>query len=179
MKPCSGAAICFYSNRSGFFCLLPRLHKSTLLYFLGRSAPLPRSCSWNALFIERNLQKPQILRGNKTNKGHSFRNGVPFKWSKQKSVCGISVVKREIAAVFHCGDFHFGGPNRDRTDDLTDANQPLKLFPSISARFYPFSLRPSSSLDLLGHTVSVWSGAVCGMFCGQKRSPALAGAFRR
>ena len=23
------------------------------------------------------------------------------------------------------GDFHFGGPNRDRTDDLTDANRTL------------------------------------------------------
>ena len=37
--------------------------------------------------------------GTVNNKGHSFRKGVPFKWSKQKSVCGISVVKREIAVV--------------------------------------------------------------------------------
>ena len=72
-----------------------------------------------------------------------------------------------------------GGPDGIRTHDLSDANQPPKLFSSISGRFYPFSLRPSSSLDLLGHTVSVWSGAVCGRFCGQKRSPALAGVFRR
>ena len=26
---------------------------------------------------------------------------------------------------FYHGDFHFGGPNRDRTDDLTDANRTL------------------------------------------------------
>ena len=32
-------------------------------------------------------------------KGTPSEKGVPFKWSKQKSVCGISVVKREIAAV--------------------------------------------------------------------------------
>ena len=73
------------------------------------------------------------------NKGHSFRKGVPFKWLKPKPVCGISVVKREIAAVFHCGDFHFGGPNRDRTDDLTDANRTLS---QLSYRpIYCFSRR--------------------------------------
>ena len=32
-------------------------------------------------------------------KGTPSEKGVPFKWSKQKSVCGISVVKREIAVV--------------------------------------------------------------------------------
>ena len=57
--------------------------------------------------------------------GQFFSKGVSFKWSKQKFVCGKIMVKREIAAVFHCGDFHFGGPNRDRTDDLTDANRTL------------------------------------------------------
>ena len=89
--------------------------------------------------------------------------------AKPKRKCDLS---KQVA-------FSFGGLEGDRTLDLCDANQPPKLFSSISGRFYPFSLRPSSSLDLLGHTVSVWSGAVCGRFCGQKRSPALAGVFRR
>lgn len=46
------------------------------------------------------------------------------------------VVKAEIRLWYFCGqtrnrrgfyhgDFHFGGPNRDRTDDLTDANRTL------------------------------------------------------
>jgi len=47
----------------------------------------------------------------------------------------LSVVKRKIAAVFHCGDFHFGGPNRDRTDDLTDANEPTGI---VCTWIWPF-----------------------------------------
>ena len=31
-------------------------------------------------------------------KGTPSEKGVPFKWSKQKSVCGISVVKRKNTA---------------------------------------------------------------------------------
>ena len=112
-------------------------------------------------------------------KGTPSEKGVPFKWSKQKSVCGISVVKREIAVVFTTAISLFGGPNRDRTDDLTDANQHPKLFSSISGCFLLFPLRSTSSLSLFDHAVSVWSGAVCGRFCGQKRSPALGGVFRR
>ena len=73
----------------------------------------------------------------------------------------------------------YGGPDRIRTDDPYNANKPLKLFPIISGRFWPFPLRFTSSLGLFDHAVSVWSGTVCGRFCGQKRSPALAGAFRR
>ena len=42
-----------------------------------------------------------------TKEGHSFRKGVPFKWSKQKSVCGTSVVKRENRRSENCGDFQF------------------------------------------------------------------------
>ena len=56
--------------------------------------------------------------------GHSPK-GVPVKWSKQKPVCGISVAKRENAAVFTAAFSINGGPNRDRTDDLTDANRTL------------------------------------------------------
>ena len=53
------------------------------------------------------------------------------------------MVKTEIRLWYFCGqtrnrrgknhgDFHFGGPNRDRTDDLTDANSHLNIFCTIS-----------------------------------------------
>ena len=100
---------------------------------------------------------------------------VPFQRSKQKSVCGISVVKREIAAVFHCGDFHFGGPNRDRTDDLTDAKRHLNLFCMISNYLWHFPLGFSFFPPLFGTLISMCYTAVCGMSCGQKRSPPFAG----
>ena len=50
------------------------------------------------LFLTENTL--QILRRSEQEEGHSFRKGVPFKWSKPKPVCGISVVKREIAVFF-------------------------------------------------------------------------------
>ena len=40
-------------------------------------------------------------------KGTPSEKGVPFKWSKQKSVCGISVVKRENRRSENCSDFQF------------------------------------------------------------------------
>ena len=58
-------------------------------------------------------------------KGTPSEKGVPFKWSKQKSVCGISVVKREIAVVFTTAISIFGGLEGDRTLDLCDANAAL------------------------------------------------------
>jgi len=79
------------------------------------------------------LQKTQILRDNKTNKGHSFRKGAPFKWSKPKPVCGISVVKREIAVVFTTAISIFGGLEGDRTLDLCDANAALSQCGKFSA----------------------------------------------
>ena len=36
-----------------------------------------------------------------------MKQGMPFRWSKQKSVCGISVVKRENRRSKNCGDFQF------------------------------------------------------------------------
>ena len=50
------------------------------------------------LFLTEN--SPLILRRIKQEEGHSFRKGVPFKWSRLKPVCGISVVKQEIVVVF-------------------------------------------------------------------------------
>ena len=52
---------------------------------------------------------------------------------KPEPVCGISVVKREIAVVFTTAISIFGGPNRDRTDDLTDANRTLSQCGKFSA----------------------------------------------
>ena len=51
--------------------------------------------------------------------------GVSFKWSKQKFVCGKIMVKRKITAKLAVIFLKNGGPNRDRTDDLTDANRTL------------------------------------------------------
>ena len=71
---------------------------------------------------------PQILRDSKQKKGTPSEKEVPFQWSKQESVCGQTRNRRG----FYHGDFHFGGPNRDRTDDLTDANSHLNIFCMIS-----------------------------------------------
>ena len=62
-----------------------------------------------------------------TKEGYSFRKGVPFKWSKSKPICGISVVKREIAVVFTTAISIFGGLEGDRTLDLCDANEPTGI----------------------------------------------------
>ena len=49
----------------------------------------------------------------------------------------LQIVKREIAAVFTAAISSFGRPNRDRADDLTDANAAL----SQSGRFSAHGLR--------------------------------------
>mgnify|MGYP006982213030 CR=1 FL=1 len=75
---------------------------------------------------KRKTQKCHIrFCGTVNNEGHSFRKGVPFKWSKLKPVCGISVVKREIAVVKTTAISIFGGLEGDRTLDLCDANAAL------------------------------------------------------
>ena len=59
--------------------------------------------------------------------------GVPFKWSKSKPICGISVVKREIAVVKTTAISIFGGLEGDRTLDLCDANRTLSQSGKFSA----------------------------------------------
>lgn len=63
----------------------------------------------------------------------------PQKTKKKGTPCkrgALPAAKAEIRLWYFCGqtrnrrgfyhgDFHFGGPNRDRTDDLTDANRTL------------------------------------------------------
>ena len=63
--------------------------------------------------------------------------GVSFKWSKQKFVCGKIMVKRKITAKLAVIFLKNGGPNRDRTDDLTDANRTL----SRGGKFFAHGLR--------------------------------------
>ena len=60
---------------------------------------------------------------------------MPFKWSKPKPVCGISVVKREIAVVFTTAISIFGGLEGDRTLDLCDANEPTGI---VCTWIWPF-----------------------------------------
>ena len=57
--------------------------------------------------------------------GQFFSKGVSFKWSKQKFVCCNIIVKRKFTAILAVIFLYNGGPNRDRTDDLTDANRTL------------------------------------------------------
>ena len=105
-----------------------------------------------------------------TKEGHSFRNGVPFKWSKPKPVCGISVVKREIAVVFTTAISIFGGLEADRTLDLCDAKRHIKLFCMISNYLWRFPLGFSFFPPLFRTLISMCYAAVCGVSCGQKRS---------
>ena len=65
--------------------------------------------------------------------GQFFSKGVSFKWSKQKFVCGKIMVKRKITAKLAVIFLKNGGPNRDRTDDLTDANRTLSRCGKFSA----------------------------------------------
>ena len=68
---------------------------------------------------------------------------MPFKWSKLKPICGISVVKREIAVVFTTAISIFGGLEGDRTLDLCDANAALSQlsYEPILAVFHQKKLR--------------------------------------
>ena len=76
---------------------------------------------------------------------------------------------------FYHGDFHFGGPNRDRTDDLTDAKADFKLFYMISNYLCRFLLGFSFFPPLFSTLKSMWYAAACGGSCGQKRSQPFAG----
>ena len=49
--------------------------------------------SVGTLYSQRRICRNQKFCGRINNKGHSFRKGGSFKWSKSKPVCGISVIK--------------------------------------------------------------------------------------
>ena len=113
--------------------------------------------------------------GTVNTEGHSFRKGVPFKWSNSKPICGISVVKREIAVVFTTAISIFGGLDGDRTLDLCDAKRHLNLFCIIFNYLWCFPLGFSFFSPLFRTLISMCYTAVCGASCGQKRSPPFAG----
>ena len=50
---------------------------------------------------------------------------MPVKWSKQKSVCGISVVKRKITANLAVIFLKLVDPRRIELPNLSDANRTL------------------------------------------------------
>ena len=79
-----------------------------------------------------------------------FCEALTFKWSKPKSVCGISVVKREIAVVFTTAISIFGGLEGDRTLDLCDANAALSQlsYEPILAIFHRKKLRKTDFQDI-------------------------------
>ena len=83
--------------------------------------------------------------------------------------------RTRLPAANRFGSLHFGGPNRDRTDDLTDAKRHIKLFCIISNYLWYFPLSFSFFPPLFRTPISMCCAAVCGVSCGQKRSPPFAG----
>ena len=69
----------------------------------------------------------------------------------------------------------YGGLEGDRTLDLCDAKRHLNLFCMISNYLWHFPLGFSFFPPLFGTLISMCYTAVCGMSCGQKRSPPFAG----
>ena len=94
---------------------------------------------------------------------------------KTKTCLWYFCVQTRNRRSFHCGDFHFGGPNRDWTDDLTDAKADFKLFYMISNYLCRFLLGFSFFPPLFSTLNSMWYAAACGGSCGQKRSQPFAG----
>ena len=65
------------------------------------------------------------------------------------------------------GFLDFGGPNRDRTDDLTDAKRHLNLFCIIFDYLWYFPPDFSFFPTLFRTLISMCCAAVCGASCGQ------------
>ena len=102
--------------------------------------------------------------------GQFFSKGVSFKWSKQKFVCGKIMVKRKITAKLAVIFLKNGGPNRDRTDDLTDANE-LKTLICIDFQTFPaLSAGMQMALWPLFPVVTMCPGSVCGTRCGHRKT---------
>ena len=77
---------------------------------------------------------------------------MPFRWSKQKSVCGISVVKREIAAVFTAAISIFGGPEEDRTPEPFGC-EPNALPAELRAHIGHFSIKKVAKNGFLRYSI--------------------------
>ena len=85
-------------------------------------------------------------------KGIPLKQGMPFRWSKQKSVCGISVVKREIAAVFTAAISIFGGPEEDRTPEPFGC-EPNALPAELRAHIGHFSIKKVAKNGFLRYSI--------------------------
>ena len=81
-----------------------------------------------------------------------MKQGMPFRWSKQKSVCGISVVKREIAAVFTAAISIFGGPEEDRTPEPFGC-EPNALPAELRAHIGHFSIKKVAKNGFLRYSI--------------------------
>ena len=81
-----------------------------------------------------------------------MKQGMPFRWSKQKSVCGISVVKREIAAVFTAAISIFGGPEEDRTPEPFGC-EPNALPAELRAQIGHFSIKKVMKNGFLRYSI--------------------------
>ena len=75
----------------------------------------------------------------------------------------------------HTASLFPGGPKGIRTLDLSDAKRHLNLFCSISNNFWYFPLGFSFFPPLFRTLISMCYAAVCGVSCGQNRSPPFAG----
>ena len=85
----------------------------------------PNSGARKVWYCKRKTQKFHLrFCGTVNKKGYSFRKGVPLSGQTRTCLWYFCGQTRNRRGFYH-GDFHFGGPNRDRTDDLTDANRTL------------------------------------------------------
>ena len=85
----------------------------------------PNSGARKVWYCKRKTQKCHLrFCGTVNKKGYSFRKGVPLSGQTRTCLWYFCGQTRNRRGFYH-GDFHFGGPNRDRTDDLTDANRTL------------------------------------------------------
>ena len=136
----------------------------------------PNSWARKVWYRKRKTQKCHLrFCGTVNKKGHSFRKGG-----------AIQVVKTEIRLWYFCGqtrnrrgknhgDFHFGGPDRIRTDDPYNAKRHLNLFCIIFDYLWYFPPDFSFFPTLFRTLISMCCAAVCGASCGQKNSLPFAG----
>ncbi len=115
------------------------------------------------------------------NSGCERSGGLVRKIGQKRLNCRPAIFTKKsqkIRETYGFTDFS-GGPNRDRTDDLTDAKRHLNLFCIIFNYLWCFPLSFSFFPSLFGTLISMCYTAVCGGSCGQKHSLPFAGAFRR
>ena len=125
----------------------------------------PNSGARKVWYCKRKTQKCHLrFCGTVNKKGYSFRKGVPLSGQTRTCLWYFCGQTRNRRGFYH-GDFHFGGPNRDRTDDLTDANRTLSRMIRISLRQY----RTTATIRITGRPFCKNQlGRPC--FCSQERT---------